>query len=418
MTKYEYFLWAYKLDLIFKRRWLLRVFSLPMPSTTHREAVGEFFYDEQSVAHYIGEDGKAHPITDAEAGKPLYGVSEPVTVRASDFISCAKDVESYYSTLVTNVLLIEYPFEGKIPYQNKRFSGKMMDGLVVEALRSGEVTIEQHLKATRALGYMTVLNQVCVTSATYKTLVPPPDIKERRDALIEKYKDDLGNPVTISRIEQELVQYYKEYMADDPAAGFYLKDKDYSVSLKRSHIMFGGEPKLENPSEMDLIIPSLREGLSLEHLPQMVNSLRMGSYNRGASTALGGEAAKMSARIFQNTNIEGDDCGSTIYYPVDVSAYNVDKLAGRYYSKGGKLERLERGQVKVGERYMLRSPLTCKTPGGNFCKTCLGDAVGNSGIALGPQASAMGSAILELFLSLFHGRALKTKKYDFKQALR
>lgn len=418
MTKYEYFKWAVGRDLHFHRWWLLRVFSLPFPSTSHNAEVGEFFYTDEGVATYIAEDGTPAPIKDASKDTPLYGVSEKVTVKQGDFPIVDKDYETFYSTLITNLLMIQWPFEGAIPYQNKAFSGKMMDKLVVEKLKAGEITPEQHLKGTRALGYLTVLNQVCVTSASRKTLLPPPDIEKRRDELIEKYKDDLQNPVTIAKIEQELVKYYKEYMSDDPAAGFYLKDKAYSVSLKRSHIMFGGEPKLENPSEMDLIVPSLREGLSLQHLPQMVNSLRMGSYNRGASTALGGEAAKLSSRIFQNTAIEGDDCGSKVFYPVEVTPYNKDRLVGRYYQAGGTLKPIEPGQVKVGDVVRIRSSLTCHAGNGNFCKTCLGKAVAESGLSIGPQASAMGSAILELFLSLFHGRALKTKKYDYRVALR
>lgn len=418
MTKYEYFKWAHGRELLFHRWWLLRVFSLPYPSTTHNSDVGDFYYDAEGQALYIGEDGQPHPITDAVKDQPLYGVSEALTIKKGDFQIVDKDYETYYSTLVTNLIMIQWPFDGQIPYQNGVFSGKKMDKLVVQHLKDGTITTDQHLKGTRALGYLTVLNQVCVTSASRKTLLPPPDIKERRDALIEKYKDDLHNPVTIAKIEQELVAYYKEYMSDDPAAGFYLKDKAYSVSLKRSHIMFGGEPKLENPSEMDLIVPSLREGLSLEHLPQMVNSLRMGSYNRGASTALGGEAAKLSSRIFQNTAIEGEDCGSTVFYPVEVTPYNQHRLVGRYYKVGNGLKVIESGQAKVGDLFFIRSPLSCQTGNGNFCETCLGKAVAGSGLSIGPQASAMGSAILSLFLSLFHGRALKTKKYNFRTALR
>jgi hypothetical protein len=151
----------------------------------------------------------------------------------------------------------------------------------------------------------------------------------------------------------------------------------------------------------------------------MVNSLRMGSYNRGASTALGGEAAKFSARIFQNTKLAEDDCGSTVGMPFLVTEYNKNMFVGRYLFNGKKLEEVKEGDLdnQVGKVLRFRSPQTCWTENGNYCGTCMGRLVADSGIGLGPQASAVGSAILSAFLAMMHGTKLESKKMDFRNAL-
>jgi hypothetical protein len=419
MTLFEYFVLAYRHRFIYKRHWLLRAFAIvgETPLNKHRE-IGDF-YIADGAAYTVNEDGDATIIDGYIQGSPLFNYREPITVPPGIFPIVKESVETYYSTLLTNLIVFEYAFTDAIPYQNHRLNGKYIDKLVAKALTEKTVTVEQYRAFTRAISMMTALANAVVPSATRKAIIPPSDMAERRQAVLEKYKGQLHDPAIIAKVEAELVDYYRTYLEGDDINEFMLKPKDMEVSLKRTHIMFGGEPTLEDPSKYELAIPSLREGWDMKHLPMMVNSLRMGSYNRGASTALGGEAAKFSARIFQNTKLVEDDCGSTVGITFPVTEYNKDKFVGRYRFKGKDLIPIEAGELDnlVGKTITIRSPMTCHTDHGNFCGVCMGKLVTDSKIGLGPQASAVGSAILQSFLAMMHGNRLETRKYDYLNSL-
>ena len=93
-------------------------------------------------------------------------------------------------------------------------------------------------------------------------IVPPKGLDALRNKLIKENKDKLDDPTVIADIENQLIAYYKEYLKGDLSEGFYLKDKGINVSLKRTQMLFGGEPQLEDQSKYDLAIPSLRGRLA------------------------------------------------------------------------------------------------------------------------------------------------------------
>ena len=316
-------------------------------------------------------------------------------------------------------MLFEYPFGKTLPYYNGKFSGKYLDGLIATKLKAKDISVKQYREYTKALGFISCLTTVAVPAASKRALLPPPDITQRRDALLEKHKDHLDDPTVVAKIEKELSDYYREYIKGDISEGFFLSDKMYDVVLKRTHIMFGSEPRLDDPSKVDLAIPSLREGWDIKDLPMMANSLRMGSYNRGAATALGGEAAKFSSRIYQNTKLIAGDCGSIVGMPTVVNKYNVNSFNGRYMLEGGKLVAIKKSSMSkyLGKTIYLRSPQTCATLNGDFCEICMGDEVTEVGIGLGPQASAVGSVFLLQSLAAMHGTSLKLEKLDIESSM-
>ena len=76
--------------------------------------------------------------------------------------------------------------------------------------------------------------------------------------------------------------------------------------------LYGGEAGLGDGTSMEFIDKPLSEGLDKDKLPDMINSLRSGSYDRGTQTVLGGVAVKQFFRIFFRTLIlVQQDRGST-----------------------------------------------------------------------------------------------------------
>ena len=421
MNKLEYLKIAHANKRTGNRSWLLRVLTPPLvtpPLIIDRLVLGDMYYNDKLQAIGVTEDGEV-PITGLKPKIPIYGVKEKLTINKDDFLMVKGKHDTYYSNLLLNLILLEIPFGDKIPYHNVTFTPQMLDKITATGLKDKSITVEEYLTFTKAIGLITAFTSVTVPSATRRGITPPKDIYKRRDALLAKHKDELDNPVIIAKIEEELVDYYKEYIKGDPSEGYFLAGKDYAVSLKKQEIMFGGEPRLDDKSKIDVSTLSLREGWDMEKLPEMTNSLRMGIYARGKDTALGGEAAKFSARVYQNTILTDKDCGTLVGTPFHITKYNKDMFLGRFIVTGKTVKEIKKGDLnsKQGTVVLIRSPLTCQTPNGNFCPICMGKEVSEASSGIGVMASSVSNVFMGISMSLMHGRSLSTAKYDYKESL-
>jgi len=455
VNKYEMFVAAYKSKLVYNRTWLLRAFTVPHP--TDNEDLKDFLslsiedrvkastgshgsddafyfsdiylrarYDEFKPGYmYTDQSGTVMSLTPSmeftavtglTANEPVYTVTEPVNVKADDILMVKEDTKSYYSTLVTNLLLFEFAFGDKFPYWNKAFDSRSLDSAIAAALKDGTIDVPERLKHSVGVGMLYIFTVVAVPSASPKSATSNPESRVLRAKLLEKYKDELDNPVIQSKIEAELIKLDREWLKGDDSEGFQTK-KMFNVTRKRMFGIFGGEPTLENPGKYDLAVPSLEEGVEIKDLPMAVNSLRMGSYNRGAATALGGTDAKFGGRMYQNTSLIEEDCGSVIGLPTVVTSFNKSKLTGRYVVVKGKTKKIGDTSKLVGNHVMLRAPARCRAADGNYCPTCMGDSVVDSKIGPGPQAFSVGNNFLQISLSLFHGRAMESARYKYKEAI-
>lgn len=151
----------------------------------------------------------------------------------------------------------------------------------------------------------------------------------------------------------------------------------------------------------------------------MISNLREGTYDRGASTALGGEAVKFILRVMQNTVIAEDDCKTKLGMPVKITKATQEQFVGNYLIEGTKLVQLTPENVGgyLNKEVVMRSPLFCRTERSNFCATCIGGRYGDHATGLPTAASNVGSIMMAVFMSAMHGKALKTAKYDYKAEL-
>lgn len=416
MTQYEYFKWAVENGMNLERHWLTRTFTIAISDTEagkHREP-GDWWIADQK-AYTTNATGEAEEITGFVFKEPLINYMELVPVKVGDFPLATEDLITGYSTLIFN-LFFYHAFGDAIPYHNERFSGKQIDTVVAKALREDKITPKQLRLFSRCMSMSTVLCHAAVPSATKKGIMPIPGFKDYKVKLLKEYGDRLSDPVVLAEFEKKCLDFAKEWLEGDKIHEFRLKSKAFDVSMKRVHLVFGGEPTPDNPAKFDVSTESLLEGWDIESMPLYANSLRMGSYNRGALTALGGETAEFSARVFINSNIEVQDCGTKLYTPYPITSYSHGKFVGRTALVNGKETILEKGDTQqfIGKVVQLRSPNTCLAPQGNYCPTCLGRNVVESKIGLGIQASNPGQALLRAYLALMHGTKLSTEQYKLE----
>jgi hypothetical protein len=153
----------------------------------------------------------------------------------------------------------------------------------------------------------------------------------------------------------------------------------------------------------------------------MNNTLRAGSFNRGAQTVLGGVAVKGLLRASANLNVAGEDCGSRVGIVADITKDNLSRFVGLsvILKEGTEVMKQEEDVGRyLGKRIMVRSPMYCKLDKTDYCKICLGERLANNPEGLSIAVSEYGSIFLSIFMKGAHSKALQIAKMDWKAQIK
>ena len=415
MLKRDFFLKAMNLGASSYKSFLIACFSVPDKDKTLTSEDGPVKLSVSVKEAVCVIDDEPVIISDFSKKEPLFSFKEKVVLEKGDLKNVTGKTETTYGTALVNQIVLAGIIGDIIPFQTGNWH---LDGIAKKVINQvatdDAVSPEQAHAVCNALHFLPGLTPLGVPAVTQKALTTDPAIKKRRNELLKEYKDRLDDPAVISKIEQELIAMDKEWLKGDPAEGFYKDSKYYDIVRKRSHIMHGGEKSFTDDGQITLIPRSLEEGWDLNYLPEMVNSLRDGSYSRGAATAIGGASVKTFQRIFQNVNILDKDCGSKEGMTLQVSKDNYKYYGNRYQIKGSKLVLLSESDLKglIGKEIILRSPLYCKSPKTDFCSHCAGPGMAANKHSVNMLASSIGSTFMGKSMKAGHGKALKTTTYD------
>lgn len=435
MNKRTLFLLAMHANEFKRREWVISAFSLikegpddwkkdPYPFRIVQTQTGHFFVDPQN-------NNQLTLIKDAKAGEPVYGIKEKVNILTDDCINVTANTETTYGRILFNFTTLVYPFKNKIPFLNSKVSPKQVEQLIIGRLKDtpepgverndSDIYVDEYIEFTNAMFYLAGFTQLCVPAATAKTITAAPGIVELKDRLLEENKDRLHDPAVIAAIDAQLVEFDKAYMKGDLGEGFLIDTgKSFDIVRKKLFGMHGAETGLEEKVEVDLIRNSLSQGWDIDKFPAMNNSLRAGSFNRGAQTALGGESVKWLYRASSNMNLTEDDCGTKLGMEFSINEENYKKLVGfnLVLKEGIKLiDTEELAKTYIGKDVLMRSPMFCKLDKTDFCKTCVGTNLAASPTGLSVAIADFGSTILAMFLAMSHGKALRLGKLDYKSAI-
>jgi len=443
MLKRDFFIRAINTKMDFKRDWVMSVFGIldekeddwktnPYPYRPIRTGKGYGFLNPVEDGFEIEEivDSLYEPLT------PLARWLERFELEPGELPNHQGDkpIITTYGNVLTNHLMFCIPFGNEVPF----IKGEMNINAIANSIFEKVVDDPEeddgspspagviYNREFRLFGEHAVslvsYNSISVTSVTPKSLVGHPDARKRREALKEKYKDRLTDPVIISKIGAELEKLDREWLKGDPADKFYQTNegKYYGKVRKRLFYMFGGEAPFSDGTVMQFIERSLEEGILPEDLPAIINSLRHGTHSRGSQTQLGGEATKTIYRMVGTSRIAEDDCGSNLGVYFKVSSWNHYLFTGFYEvtTKGSKLLTADEVSQREGEWIQLRVPTTCKTEGRNLCGRCVGVALAELPDGIAATSAQTSGVFLTSFLKAFHGKELKTKTLDINHWLR
>lgn len=448
----EYFIAAMQSGAFKWKRWIIEAFALTdLPSAKgvlkqaskgltevpeernyelalYKDDNGYFFYSTDPEL----ENQRVY-LQDADPKLPVFQFMDELIITSADApnLNSTAPIKTTYGNLLFNWIALIYPFAATIDYINVKVDLKAIEKIIEDKLTdnppantervAGKIYVDQYLKFNKAVLSLAGLTQLCVPSASPRTLTTDPKVYVRRAELLEQYKNELDDPAIIALIDSELIKIDKEWIANDPdgSMGFFIKGKSFNVIRKKQFLMHGAEAAFTDGTTVKLIPTSLVEGWDIRMLPEMANSLREGSYSRGTLTALGGAAVKETYRVGQNTRIVAEDCGSKLGLPTLMNQARVGKYVGNYVLEGDKsiLLTTENLPNYLNKLINVRSPVYCHTPGSNFCKFCAGEKLAESPEAIGTFLADVGSTFMGRFMAAMHGKVLATSEYKPAMAI-
>ena len=427
MTRLDFFRLALQHNAWRWRHWMVCGFSVAQISDTPKgEGVCEIVTVGEQYGFVHPDDRSIVAIEDSRVGECLFPVKEEIVLRKGDLANLTKDIRTTYGNAIFNAAALAYCFGPTIPYLNRTadadeimdlYVPKIVDTPVEGAeLEAGKVSVAQGYKHAEAMFNVIAPMSIQITqSSSEAVLGVDPSVIELRDRLLEENKDHLTDLTVVAGIIKQLIAADKATFENDPARGFLFKSKAFDIVRLRTQIMYGVEFSFEQDGTFTLVTRSLVEGWDITKFAQYNNSMRDGSFNRGAMTALGGEAVKKAYRRYQNSKIVFEDCKTPLYLRRRVLPELAKRLVGRFYVEGGKLIETTSENIKsiVGKEIDFRDPSCCRAGGFNLCRYCFGNSLDLTPMAVSNAMSEPYSQQMYIFMKKMHGTSLKTVDYDF-----
>lgn len=421
------------LNLRYKEKaWVFSVFGCTR--TTNAQLMNGRYLDVhriEGIPYWVDENGEHQEFEDFDfpPNTPLLSFKDKVDLEIGDIPNLVEPVTTTVGNLFINWYTLVHVFGKKIPFQTGEITVKSVlaqirpifksdilhpDGsLNIDAQEPNAIYAHEYVRYVQCTTALAGFVEVSVPSATPYTARTSPEVIELRDKLLKEHEHELNDPTVIAAIEKQLIAKDKEWIAQDPDRGFYIKGKSFNIVRKKLFLLGGIEPSFNGDGTYTLVKSSLMEGPTIETLPALINTLRSGSYSRGALTALGGEAVKFFQRVLQNSRVVAGDCGVTYGVPYRVTEQDHSNFKGRYHIVNGETVSIGTDTAGlIGKVIELRSPQACQSEHTDYCSVCMGDQVSESPTGLSAMGSNMGSVFMYAMMSAVHGTALLVKDFD------
>ena len=443
MKKFDYFIGALRDKAHYEREWVLRAMSVVVTPLPDNPKPWSLRQTKTGVEVYIPDNALGGEALPGAGGSPdkyhweqLEGVAAyeipfvyhdwagPLRVGDLDNVLAPVDNTTWGDILFNSRVLV-YACGDLIPYTLGPVDLGSLESRIVkdmidnprpgEPFAQGQMYVYHYMRFGKAVGDLAGY-ELFVPSITERSLQAPPNRTELRNQLLEQYKGQLEDPVVQTKIQTALVDSYKAWIKDDPSEGFIYKNKSINTALKRMFLIHGPEAGFEEGGRATLVINSLEEGIDTNHYPTMVNSLRAGSYYRGALTALAGEDVDLMSRVFQNALIQPDFCNTKETLEVEVAAGYM----GRTFDINGERVMIteENFPTWKGKVLGMYSSNYCKTLRNDICSVCAGKKLAAFPNSMGSMVGDVPSTMMLVMMGSAHAKELKTTPLDIENFLR
>lgn len=422
MISNDYFKYAIQNGLLDNLDWYYATMAIPASNNINNK-----YYTYQDGRYFVKlNDGSSEMIADSTPGMPLINMFSKIKLSKNDLINIDNIVETEIRIAIVNYLLLVNPFGKKIPYINGEVKINSIESTIAEKLTNDKVsedgiTIPEYIKFVDNSSMLTMFSRLVTVSATYKSLLPPPNIEKKKKELIKEYIAKYGEHVfkdyvKVTEFINDLGKIDDEWLKDDPAYGKLISGKVKNNARAKMFLTYGAEPGFDRSGNATLVSNSLDEGWPEEakELAQMFNISRSGSFDRGNETQKGGSAAKVVLRATNSIKIINGDCGTKLGRLFQVTKDDKDKVTGRNIFIGNNTVAINASNfnAQIGKNIVLRSPAYCKQINGNICTSCAGEQLSGYKDGISLIVLDISAILLAISMSAMHGQALKTVKLD------
>lgn len=354
--------------------------------------------------------------------KAHYKTWDRMTIPAGYFFKDQPEFETTIGRFIFNKFILEGAgiieatgfFDAVV---DKKMLGKI-DELVGHLYMRDTITRQQfnsYLDHRDTLGYW--LNGMLAHTISERMLKPLPEIEKRKAELCKKYEKKLAenNVDVMTKITDELIEYAKELLKDDPGMDLYTSgDLDFSNNYRNNSIIKGAVMN-KITGEFDFIDTSFMDGISAKDIPAHANSILASQYPASIATSDAGYMGKKLLALLQMMEIDepGTDCGTRNLIPITVTKYNSPFVTNIYIEEGGQEKLITDDNVNsyIGKTVMMRSPMSCKNP--KICAKCAGTLFHMLGIEhAGLFSTQVSHAALNLGLKAKHNSVISLYTFD------
>lgn len=439
MNRNDYLLFAIKHRCYVLKRWIIAAFTVSVESDEQKakQYIGKILREPFGV-FYLDENLEKQPLDvgDIKPTEPLYSKRDSVTLLKRDIPWLAEEkVDTTVGLLLLNLLVVYEPFKGKLPYINKRgitpraveklFSSKLQDTPPEgKAREPGVFYVDELIAYQKAVGMLEGLSKVFSCSITRQGILPPPGAEAFRKEALKRYEGKLHDPTEMVKFQTELKEFDRNYLKEnDPSFGKFMAGKVVNARSK-SYMTQGGETNsFIDAVEMTPITQPLVNGIDLtpEKFAAVANTIRYGSFARGAETVNGGVVAKALMTALDTWKILDKDCGAQLGVVRRYRPDEIKKLVGRYLIQPNKttllIENEEQAKAFADKVVNLRSPQYCREPGLHTCKVCAGIDLSRFGSGLVIPAMEVSSGIMSDSLKKMHDTTASAKPMILTNAI-
>lgn len=239
--------------------------------------------------------------------------------------------------------------------------------------------------------------------------------KKKKELIKEKYADGIKNKDLnqIKNLENELIDYAKDYLKDDPAVDMFNSGarSTWGNNVKNMYIMRG--PIRLTDSSYDVVTTSYIDGLDPEDFSKVNDAAVGGPYSRARKTQTGGYLEKQFTNATQHIKVlpKGSDCGTKRHITVTLTEKNIKDWIYCFVIQGDKLIEITTDNEKqfIGKTVKMRFSAMCEyKKDGCICEKCMGTLYNRIGITnVGLGSMIMMSSLKNTAMKAFHDSTLK-----------
>lgn len=353
--------------------------------------------------------------------KSKYSFQDTMDLKAGEYIN-KEDVTTNCGLFIFNKIIVERELVEVLGYLNNPVNKKELeriDGLMAKALLVDKIDTNIMMNYTNRIQWIGMkLNSLITVSFTPNTFKPLPKVMYAKHKLLKENKEavEKGDPVALTKIENQLLEIAKKELEGDP--GMMLYDSGARGSFGNNYknmCVMKGPVMNPNTGKYDVVETSFMEGIQKKDIPSMGTSVVSGSYPKAVGTGVAGYFTKQILAAMQAVMADPNlnDCGTRGTIDVDITGNKAEDLLFRHILDGGKTVLLDDQTIKKynGKKVRMYSPMLCTS--GKICRKCLGLMFEKLGIEnVGLTSARVSSTILNLSMKKFHNTT--TQIYEIK----